>query len=89
MIPNYAIRVKVVGGNIVTGVVSRLTPWTNYTVVVQGYNSAGLGPPSDEVVFVRTLDSRKWATSRCCNQLSPFGTDGDEMANNLRSHREV
>ena len=80
---------KVVGGNIVTGVVSGLTPWTNYTVVVQGYNSAGLGPPSDEVVFVRTLDSRKWATSRCCNQLSPFGTDGDEMANNLRSHREV
>ncbi|XP_058959688.2 uncharacterized protein [Pocillopora verrucosa] len=58
LIPDYAIRVKVVGGNIVTGVVSGLTPWTNYTVVVQGYNSAGLGPPSDEVVFVRTLDSQ-------------------------------
>ncbi|XP_022786826.1 adhesion G protein-coupled receptor L3-like isoform X1 [Stylophora pistillata] len=57
-IPDHAITVKVVGGNVVTGVVTGLTPWTIYTVLVRGYNNAGLGPTSFQDVFVRTLDAK-------------------------------
>ena len=59
MIPDDAIRVEVRNRGVTRGVVTGLTPWTEYSVAVQGYNNAGLGPFSVQDVSVRTLDSSK------------------------------
>lgn len=64
-IPPDAIRVQVAERGVSRGVVVGLEPWTEYNVAVQGYNNAGLGPTSDEVLSVTTLDWSKWGASRC------------------------
>ena len=53
--PNGTIRVHV--KNSLSAVVRGLKPWSEYTVIVQGYNNAGLGIPKTEVIT--TLDSSK------------------------------
>ncbi|XP_078361558.1 adhesion G protein-coupled receptor B2-like [Oculina patagonica] len=57
VIPPDAIRVQVAVRGVIRGVVTGLEPWTEYNIVVQGYNSGGLGPVS-KVVPVMTLDSK-------------------------------
>ena len=59
VIPPDAIRVHVDVRGVTRGVVKGLEPWTQYTIAVQGYNSGGLGPFSDEDLKVTTLDSSK------------------------------
>ena len=54
--PVGTIRVHV--NSSLTAVVTGLKPWSEYTVVVQGYNNAGLGTPKIEVIT--TLDSSKY-----------------------------
>ena len=63
-IPPDAIRVQVAERGVSRGVVTGLEPWTEYNVVVQGYNNAGLGPTSDEILSVTTLDWSKWVANR-------------------------
>ena len=55
LFPVGTIRVHV--NSSLTGVVTGLKPWSEYTVIVQGYNNAGLGTPKAEVII--TLDSSK------------------------------
>jgi len=59
VIPSDAIRVEVAASGASRGVVAGLKPWTQYNVAVQGYNNAGLGPISDQILSVTTLDSSK------------------------------
>ena len=59
VIPPDAIRVQVAASGVSRGVVTGLEPWTQYNVAVQGYNNVGLGPSSDQILFVTTLDSSK------------------------------
>lgn len=59
VIPSDAIRVEVAVSGASRGVVTGLKPWTQYNVAVQGYNNAGLGPISDQILSVTTLDSSK------------------------------
>lgn len=59
LIPPDAIRVQVSVRNVTRGVVAGLEPWTEYNIAVQGYNSGGLGPFSEEDLSVTTLDSSK------------------------------
>lgn len=56
LFPVGTIRVHV--NSSLTAVVTGLKPWSEYTVVVQGYNNAGLGTPKIEVIT--TLDSSKY-----------------------------
>ena len=52
------------------GVVTGLKPWSVYTMMVVGYNSAGLGQQYREVIT--TLDSSK-CVLLCCNYFKDIG----------------
>lgn len=52
--PDGTIRVHV--NNSLSGVVTGLKPWSEYTLEVQGYNNVGLGRSKTEVII--TLDSK-------------------------------
>ena len=69
LIPNDAFRVQAAGAS--RGVVTGLEPWTEYNVAVQGYNNVGLGPISDQIFSVTTLDSSKLGKSnQTCQMFS-------------------
>lgn len=66
--PDGTIRVHF--NNSLSGVVTSLKPWSEYTLEVQGYNNAGLGIPKTEVII--TLDS-----SKCIPRFSVFSFQMD------------
>ena len=66
--PNGTIGVRVDNG--LRGMVTGLKPWSVYTMMVVGYNSAGLGQQYKEVIT--TLDSSK-CVLLCCNYFKDIG----------------
>lgn len=48
-VPDDAPSVVALGGNTPKFVVTNLTPYSNYDIIVKAFNNGGEGPPSDEV----------------------------------------
>lgn len=57
-IPDDAPFVDALGGNTQKFVVTNLTPYSNYDIIVKAFNNGGEGPPSDEV-SAQTLEAGK------------------------------
>ena len=57
-IPDDAPSVVALGGNTSEFVVTNLTPYSNYDIIVKAFNNGGEGPPSDEV-SAETLEAGK------------------------------
>ena len=57
-IPDNAPFVVASDGNTQTFVVTNLTPYSNYDLIVKAFNNGGEGPPSDEV-SAATLEAGK------------------------------
>ena len=56
---NTTFIVNITGGHNRQYILTRLTPYTNYTVTVRAYNDAGIGPTSNETIQ-QTVESGKY-----------------------------
>ena len=58
--PVGTVAVRVINSHSDRGTVTGLQPWSMYTMIVFGYNNAGLGEINQNLETITTLDSSKY-----------------------------